>query len=94
MKTFLVLCQLLYALCMIPWLIVWGLSFMSFDQGFSWAAAGFVAGIGLYPIAAIVCSIIAWKLHKRRKGVAVFLNLIPMLWTLGLGIPLLFINFS
>lgn len=79
---------------MIPWLLFWGISFMSFDQGFSWAAVGIVVGIGLYPVAAIVCAIFAWTLRKRRKRAAILINLIPLIWVLGLGIPLMFLNFS
>ncbi|MBB6669610.1 hypothetical protein [Cohnella nanjingensis] len=94
MKLFLVLSQILYLLCMIPWLFVWGISFMSFDQGFGLANVSFVAGIGLYPVAAIVCAILAWRFHRRRKKTAIVVNLIPMAWILGLGVPLLFINFS
>lgn len=89
MKTFLAISQSLYALCLLPWLMVWGLSFMSFDQGFAWSSFAFVAGIGIYPIAVVICSIYAWILRNRRKRRAIVLNLIPMVWILGIGILLL-----
>lgn len=65
---------------------------MSFDQGFAWSSFALVAGIGIYPIAVVVCSILAWILRNRRKRMATLLNLIPMLWILGLGIPLVILN--
>lgn len=92
LKTFLAVSQSLYALCLLPWLLVWGLSFMSFDQGFAWTSFALVAGIGIYPIAVVLCSIFAWILRKRRKRLATLLNLIPMVWILCLGIPLVIIN--
>jgi hypothetical protein len=94
LKTYLVITQIVYLLFMIPWLFAWGISFMSFDQGFHWSNVAFVAGIGIYPIAAIVCSIFAWRFRKRSQRAAIILNLMPMIWILGLGIPIFFLNFS
>ncbi|MFD0670721.1 hypothetical protein [Cohnella sp. GCM10027633] len=85
MKTSFVVLQIVYALGLIPWLFVWGLSFMSFDQGFGFANVAFVGTIGMYPVAAIVCSIFAWKLRKRKARAAAIVNLIPMAWILGVG---------
>ncbi|MUT64619.1 hypothetical protein [Paenibacillus sp. NEAU-GSW1] len=90
MRTLLVITQIIYLVLCIPWLVIWGMSFMSFDQGFSWSAAAFVGVITLYPLAVITCSIIAWVLHKRKKRAAVFINLVPMLWVVALGGILLF----
>ncbi|MFC5469161.1 hypothetical protein ACFPPD_10555 [Cohnella suwonensis] len=90
MKSFLIIGQVMYALCLAPWLLVWGLSFMGFDQGFSLFNIALVAGIGLYPVALIACSILAWKLRKRKKKIAVLLNLVPLVWILGVGIPVFF----
>lgn len=83
MKTSFVLLQILYALGLIPWLLVWGLSFMSFDQGFGVANVAFVCSIGLYPVAVIVCSIYAWRNRKRKARAAAIVNLVPMLWIVG-----------
>ncbi|WP_276358341.1 hypothetical protein [Cohnella caldifontis] len=94
MKTFLVISQFLYALCIIPWLLIWGISFMSFDQGFSWFGVALVTGVGIYPIAAVISSILAWILRKRRKRLAILFNFIPLLWILGLGIPFVYINMA
>ncbi|MCD9025253.1 hypothetical protein [Cohnella silvisoli] len=94
MKKFLVISQVIYLLCVIPWVFIWGISFMGFDQGFSWYAVALVVGIGVYPIAVILCSIFAWKLRKHRKRAAIIVNLIPMVWVLGIGLPVSFLNFS
>jgi len=88
MKPFLVISQMLYGLCLFPWLMVWGLSFMGFDTGFSWFAVAWVTGIGMYPVAAVVCAVAAWILHTRRRLLALALNLIPALWIIGLWIVL------
>jgi hypothetical protein len=92
MKKFLIITQILYLLCTFPWLLIWGLSFMTFDNGFSLGNVSFVLAIGLYPVAVIICSIFAWILHMRKKRVAIIVNLVPMLWVIFLGIPLVIIN--
>ncbi|WP_276917781.1 hypothetical protein [Aneurinibacillus aneurinilyticus] len=92
MKTFLVVSQIIYLICMIPWLFVWGISFMAFDAGISGEAIVLVSIISVYPLVAIACSLIAWILHRRRTRTAVIINLIPMVWVLGIGIPLLVIT--
>ena len=94
MKIYLVGSQILYVLCLIPWFVIWGLSFMSFDQGFSVWNISFVLGIGLYPVAVLLCSILSWILHIQRKRTAIIINSIPMLWVGGLGVLMLMINFS
>lgn len=93
MKKFLILSQILYVLCLIPWLVIWGLSFMSFDNGFSWANITFVLSISLYPVAVILCSLLAWALRIRKKRAAIIINLIPMIWVVGLGSLMILINF-
>ncbi|REK74284.1 hypothetical protein [Paenibacillus paeoniae] len=85
MKVYLILTQILYVIGLLPWFVFWGLSFMSFDSGVGAANLGFVLAITIYPIAVVACSIIAWVIHKRKKRAAVIVNLIPMLWVLGLG---------
>ncbi|HYK74242.1 MAG TPA: hypothetical protein VEV44_14195 [Pseudoneobacillus sp.] len=90
MKTFLIISQLVYLLCIIPWLPIWGLSFMSFDNGIALGNVTFVSAIGLYPIAVIICSIFAWLLRIRKMGIAIILNLIPMLWIVSIGLLLVF----
>lgn len=94
MKIYLIGSQILYVLCLIPWFVIWGLSFMSFDQGFSVWNISFVLGIGLYPVAVLLCSILSWILHIQRKRTAIIINSIPMLWVGGLGVLMLMINFS
>lgn len=83
MKIYFILVQILYVLCLIPWFVFWGLSFMSFDAGFSAANIAFVGTITLYPVAVIACSVIAWLIRGTKKRAAVLVNLVPMLWIVG-----------
>jgi len=85
MKPFLVISQLFYAVCLVGWLVVWMMSFMLFDSGiFFWNSFMFVL-ISLFPVAVVVCSILSWIFHKRRRRAAVILNLIPMIWVVAFG---------
>lgn len=94
MKKFLIISQIFYLICIVPWLPIFLLSFMSFDAGFTLYNVAFVSVIGFYPIAVIICSIIAWFLRLRKKNVAIIINLVPMLWILLIGLPILYINIS
>lgn len=89
MKPFLIISQTLYAICIVPWIVIFGMSFLSFDAGFNFYNIAFVSVIGLYPIAIVVCSIISWILRLRKKQIAIMINLIPMLWILFIGFILL-----
>ncbi|MDR7074048.1 hypothetical protein J2X07_003038 [Fictibacillus barbaricus] len=86
MKVFLIISQILYLLCIIPWLAVWGLSFMSFDNGIALWNSAFVILISLYPIAVILCSIFAWRIVKHNSRTALIVGLVPMLWIVSLGL--------
>lgn len=92
MKTFLISIQALYALCLLPWFLIWGLTLMGFANGINWFSTALTAGIGLYPVAVAVCSVFAWLLRIKRKRVAIIVNLIPMLWVLAVGVPFAVIN--
>ncbi|MFD2615326.1 hypothetical protein [Paenibacillus gansuensis] len=92
MKRIFIITQAFYVLCLVPWMGVFGLSFMGFDSGFHWQAVAFVTIIGLFPVAVILCSIAAWMLRVRKRRAALLLNFIPMLWIIGLGIPMLWLN--
>ncbi|MFT8319972.1 MAG: hypothetical protein ABF649_03615 [Bacillus sp. (in: firmicutes)] len=92
MKSYFVISQIFYVLCTLPWFLIFGLSFMSFDNGVNFFNVAFVVGVGLYPIAVIFCSIFSWFLRGRSKRVAVIINSIPLLWIIGLGMPLLVLN--
>ncbi|MFF2889687.1 hypothetical protein [Paenibacillus sp. NPDC057967] len=89
MKVYLILTQIVYVIGLLPWFVFWGLSFMSFDSGIGVANTSFVLAITVYPIAVVACSLIAWFIHKQKKRTAVIVNLIPMLWVLGLGLLLI-----
>ncbi|MEH7302616.1 hypothetical protein [Neobacillus drentensis] len=80
MKLYLIISQILFALSLIPWFIIWGLSFMSFDSGVNLANGSFVIAITLYPVAVITCSILAWVFRVKRKKFSTIINLFPMLW--------------
>lgn len=86
MKIFLIFSQIIYLLCILPWIVIWGMSFMSFDGGIGLGNVAFVSIISLYPIAVIICSIIAWILHMRKRRTAIIVNLIPMLWLIAFGL--------
>jgi len=94
MKIYLVILQVIYLLCLIPWLPIWGLSFMSFDGGFSIYNILFVSIITLYPVAIIICTILSWILRTKRKKTAIIINLIPMLWVAGFALVVFTFNFS
>lgn len=94
MRTFFVISQIIYLPCIIPWLLIWGISFMGFDSGVSGGAITLVSIIGVYPLVVIACSIMAWVYHRKRKRLAFILNLVPLIWVLGIGIPILMWNLS
>lgn len=83
MKPYLIITQILYALSFIPWFVIWGLSFMSFDSGVNSANVSFVLAISLYPVAVIICAILAWFFRVKKKRLSIILNLVPMLWIFG-----------
>ncbi|GEM_PF-1421336 len=92
MKTFLISIQALYAVCLLPWFLIWGLTLMGFANGINWFSIALTIGIGLYPIAAAACSVFAWLLRIKRKRIAIIVNLIPMVWVLLVGVPFVAIN--
>jgi hypothetical protein len=83
MKLYLIISQILFALSLIPWFVIWGLSFMSFDSGVNLANSSFVIIISLYPVAVIVGSILAWVFRGKKKRFAIMINLVPLLWIIA-----------
>ncbi|MDQ0201846.1 hypothetical protein [Neobacillus ginsengisoli] len=83
MKTYLIISQILYLLSLIPWFLIWGLSFMSFDNGVNLYNVSFVLSISLYPVAVIVCSILSWYFRVKKKRFAMIINIAPMLWIIA-----------
>lgn len=83
MKLFLIVSQILFTLSLIPWFVIWGLSFMSFDSGFNLANISFAGTISLYPVAVILCSILAWILRLKKQRLAIIINLLPLLWVIA-----------
>ncbi|WP_127498204.1 hypothetical protein [Paenibacillus glycanilyticus] len=94
MKKFLVISQIIYLLFLIPWLFTFGMSFMSFDGGFTALNILFVLGLGVYPLFMIACSIVAWTLHRGYKRAAILSNCVPMLWVGSIGTLLLYATLS
>ncbi|TLS36005.1 hypothetical protein [Pseudalkalibacillus caeni] len=90
MKIYLIVTQLIYLISLVPWFVILGLSFMSFDNGVNAYNIAFVSSISAYPLAVIVCSIISWFLREGKKRVAVIVNLFPVLWVIGFGLLMLF----
>ncbi|WP_253905477.1 hypothetical protein [Bacillus sp. THAF10] len=62
---------------------------MAFDNGIAFWNSLFVLTISAYPLAVIICSIFAWVLHNKKKRAAVVINLIPMVWVIGVGMLVL-----
>ncbi|MCM3746959.1 glycoside hydrolase family 31 protein [Paenibacillus pasadenensis] len=79
-KAWLVILQVIGAVCLVPWLVVIGLSFMAFDSGFSWFAVMLVAVIGSYPVVWLGGVISSWLLYKRQPKLALTLSGMPLLW--------------
>jgi len=92
MRIYLIATQIVYAIGLAPWVFIWGITLMGLANGINWFSATLSAAITLYPIAAIACSIFAWRLRSRRLRIAVVVNLIPMAWILGAVVPFAIIN--
>jgi hypothetical protein len=91
MRMFLIISQIFYLISIIPWFVIWGLSFMSFDGGVTFSNGVYVLVITLYPIAVIICSILSWVFRVKRKRLSLIFNLIPLIWVISfLGFMLLF----
>lgn len=80
MKAYLIISQILFLVSLLPWYVIWMMSFMSFDSGVGVGNSAFVMAITLYPVAIILCSLIAWKIRGSKRRAAVLINLIPLLW--------------
>ena len=83
MKSYLIISQVLYILSFVPWFVIWGLSFMTFDSGVNLYNALFVLVITLYPVAVVTGSISAWIFRVKKKRLAIMMNLIPMIWIIA-----------
>lgn len=93
MKKFLVITQVIYALFLGVWAIVWLTSFMLFDSGVTWTSATAFGVITAYPVAALTCSITAWILRRKEKQrTSVYVNLVPSLWVVSITGVLLAAN--
>lgn len=73
MKFYLVIIQVLYLLSLIPWFVIWGLSFMVFDNGISAWGISIMIIVSLYPVAVVICSILSWFFRVRFKSLTIFL---------------------
>jgi len=91
-KLFLIITQILYVLSLLPWFVIWGMSFMSFDAGIGLYNSLFVITITLYPVAVIVGSILSWVFHRKRKKLAVILNVVPLVWITAFAVFMLWVG--
>ena len=83
MKIFLILTQIIYTVMLLPWIVILELSFMVFDNGISLWGIGLMLAVGLYPVAVVVCSTLAWVFLKKLKPpYLITINLIPAIWIL------------
>jgi ATP/ADP translocase len=79
MRTYLIISQIVYLLALLPWLLFVVISPMVLDAGVSTWNVTYVLTILLYPIAVIICSILAWIFRRKRRKVSIYVNLIPFL---------------
>ena len=87
---FLLVSQIVYALFSLAWIIVALMSFMMFDtpEALSDAQTLFIFFmVWAYPVALIGSAVVSWVFyHKRKFKGAVRIDLIPLLWVLGIGL--------
>ena len=90
MKLYLILNQAFYLLTLLPWFVIWGLTFMVFDNGISAWGISIVIIVSLYPVAVVTCSVLSWLFRKRMKALnIIFISAIPLLWVIALGTVLI-----
>ena len=81
-RNFIIILQVLYVFCLLPWAFLAGFSVMAFDTPGP-LAYGYVGLLAIYPIVLIVAAIIAWVLYARKRTKPAFwVNLIPLPWLL------------
>ena len=81
MRLFLIFVQSIYAIMLLPWFLIWGLSFMVFDNGVSLWGIGIMIAVTLYPIAVVGCSILSWVNLKKIKPIYIIvINFVPAIW--------------
>jgi hypothetical protein len=86
MKFYLISIQAFYLISFIPWFLIWGLSFMVFDNGISAWGVSIMVIVSLYPIAVIICSILSWLFRRKLKSLTIFfISAFPLLWVITLG---------
>jgi hypothetical protein len=83
MRMFLIISQIFYLISLIPWFVIWAMSFMSFDGGVTFSNGVFVLVITLYPISVIVCSILSWVFRVKDQRLSLIFDLIPMIWVIS-----------
>jgi len=84
MRGFLISFQIIYVLAVVPWLLITVMSPMVFDSGVTAGGISFVVILLSYPIVALICSILAWRLRLKRKLASVLLNTVPILWVIAI----------
>lgn len=84
MRLFLIISQIFYVLLGVLWFVFWAMSVMMFDAGVTTSAAIIFGILSLYPVAVIVCGVLAWLFYrKKRRRAALYVNLVPMLWVVA-----------
>ncbi len=87
MKLFLIIVQVLYSIMLVPWFLIWGLSFMVFDSGISFWGIGIMIAVTLYPVTVAGCSILSWVYLKKIKPVyTILINCVPSIWIISIAI--------
>ncbi|MDR6726907.1 apolipoprotein N-acyltransferase [Paenibacillus amylolyticus] len=90
MKLYLFIIQSFYVLTLMPWFIIWGLSFMAFDSGVSMWGVALVTIVTLYPLAVVISSVLSWLLKKKVKTLGLILiSSFPLLWVISFAVLIL-----
>ncbi|SOC43275.1 hypothetical protein [Ureibacillus acetophenoni] len=80
MKLYLIATQSIYFVSLIPWLFFWVLAFILIMHDPTSQNTLYFMIITLYPVAVIICTIIAWYFHINKRSISIAINLIPAIW--------------
>lgn len=80
MKLYLIATQSVYFVSLIPWLFFWVMAFILIMHAPTSQNTFYFLIITLYPVAVIICTIIAWYFHINKRTISIAINLIPAIW--------------
>ncbi len=80
MKLYLIATQVVYYVALLPWIFFWVMAFIMIMHAPTSQNTILFTLTTLYPIAVIVCTIIAWYFHMNKRSVSIAINFIPAIW--------------